>query len=372
MPALFGITAIALCASGCLSRAGGEPMRTEPVFTKQALAILVAQSLGASGVPEPPLARDSTRAMRKQYLTSAEEALENLARLPKAPHEYPKPSKQLLLPDQSAQILQISKLLAVELADAIDRADAQRADDTLRLAIAYADSVAVRSIPDWTASGAIADTLSQGIKSVAGQLDEEIVDRLGRVLDDLEKRPPSAQSVLASDSRRILAWYGSVRDNPDPVPVERIPLIASLVPESRSRPAEDYLEAVKALAPLGKIPHDTMVVECGLSAEVVGAFLKDPRPPAPTIDAERHPIGALMLSVLAPTFSAAPNLIALRAENLRVIALTLRIAAAEEPTDLSTIGDLAVSPVSGLLFEYLPTEFSFDLIRPRAKVGSKP
>ncbi len=369
--ALLGIAAIALSGAGCLSRAGGEPYKSEPVLTKQALASLVAHSLGSAGVPEPPLARDATRAMRKEYLASAEDALLQLAKLPKAPTDRPSASSRLLLEDQSAQLLEISKLLAVELADAIDRVDPQRADDTLRLAIAYADSVATRSVPDWTASGAVADTLALGIKSVADQLDEEVVERLTRVLADLETRPPAPELVLASDSRRILRWFDSVKANPDPVPVESVPLIAGVDPEARSRPSDEYMETVKKLAPLGRVPHEAMVVECGMASQLAAAYLVDPRGPLPAIDGSRHPIAAFIFSILTPTVSAAADLVELRQENLRLVALTLKIAISEQPVDMASFGESALSPVSGLKFEYVPTELSFDLVRPRAKVGDK-
>jgi len=340
-------------------------------LTKQALASLTAQAVGSSGVPEPPLSRDSTREMRKEYLAATEEALASLAKLPKAPMEKSAQSAKLLLEDQSEQLLQISKLLAVELADAVDRAEPQRADDTLRLAIAYADSVAARSIPDWTASGAVADTLALGIKSVAGQLDEEMVERLTRVLADLETRPPLPESVLASDSRRILRWFDSVKANPDPVPVESVPLIAGVDPEARSRPSDEYMETVKKLAPLGRVPHDAMVVECGMASQLAAAYLVDPRGPLPVIDGSRNPIAAFIFAILMPTVSPAPDLLALRQENLRLVALTLKIAIAEQPVDVASFGEIALSPVSGLPFEFVPAEAGFDLVRPRAKVGVK-
>jgi len=369
---LLGIAVLALNSGGCFSPAGSKPLADRPPTTKQSLAALAAQSLGSAGVPEPPLAHDATRLTRGEFLAATEVAFANLAKLPHAPVEEPEESNKLLLEDQTSQVLQISKLLAVELADAIDRAEPQRAGDTLRLAVAYADFVATRSVPDWTASGAVADTLALGIKSVSSQLDEDLVDRLVKVLQDLEKQSPQPESVLVSDSRRILRWFDSVKANPDPVPVESVPLIAGIDPESRTRPSDEFLAKVKKLAPEGKVPHSAMVVECGMASQFAAAYLVDPKGPVPAIDASLNPIAAYIYSILMPTMAAAPDLVALRQENMRLIAMTLRIAIAEQPVDLNSFGKAAISPVSGLIFEYVPTQTGFDLVRPRAKVGGKP
>jgi hypothetical protein len=108
-----------------------------------------------------------------------------------------------------------------------------------------------------------------------------------------------------------------------------------------------------------------------MASQMAAAYLVDPRGPLPVIDGSRNPIAAFIFSILMPTVSPAPNLVVLRQENLRLLALTLKIAIAEQPVNVTSFGEAAMSPVSGLPFEYVPSEAGFDLVRPRAKVDDK-
>src|SRR5688500_18957154 len=126
LPHFVGIIVIALLGLGCLERAKGTA-RSEPTLSKQAIVTLAAQSLTASGMPEPPLRNESTRAERKEYLAATQGALEQLRKVGSAKSEQRDPSARLLLDDRTEQILAVSRLLAVELADSIDRSDARRA-----------------------------------------------------------------------------------------------------------------------------------------------------------------------------------------------------------------------------------------------------
>ncbi len=343
-------------------------MKGDPLLSREAIAALANASLQASGTPEPPLSAAATRASRRAYLDATEAALSSLARLPDAEQEKRSPTASLLLEDQSSRVLTISKLLAVELADSIDRSDAARAERTLRLAVAYADSVAVRSIPDWTASGAVSDTLAMGIRSVEPQLDDDLAGKLGDVLESLVNSGPNEDLVLAADAKRIRSWMDSIAASTESIRVESVPLIAGVDPDTRTPLASEYRDALALLAPDGMIPHDVMVAESRIAADLTAGYLNDPRGPVPSIDEAHHPISAFLLSILKPTITAAPDLANLRSENLRLIALTLKIAASGRPADLKTMGEVAVSPVSGMPFEYIRRESGFDLVRPRHKV----
>lgn len=366
--AMLGLAALAICLAGCMGRAGSATLKGDPLLSREAISTLVNASLQASGTPEPPLSAEATRTARREYLNATEAALTSLARLPEAKQEKRPSTARLLLEDQSSRVLTISKLLAVELADSIDRSDAPRAERTLRLAVAYADSVAIRSIPDWTASGAVADTLALGIRSVEPQLDDDLAGQLSAVLESLIKSAPNEDLVLAADAKRIRSWMDSISASTESVRVESVPLMAGVDPDARTPLAAEYREALAVLAPDGMIPHEVMVAESRIAADLTAGYLNDPRGPVPSIDETRHPISALLLSILKPTITAAPDLANLRSENLRLIALTLKIAAAHQPDDLTAMGEFAISPVSGLPFEYIRRESGFDLVRPRHKV----
>jgi hypothetical protein len=369
LPHLVGIVILALLGLGCLERAKGTE-RSEPALSKQAIVALVSQSLTASGMPEPPLRKEATRAERKEYLAATQGALDELKKLGTAKTENRPRSAQLLLDDRTEQILAISRLIAVELADAIDRSDANRAVAAIRLASDYASFVSQRSVPDWLASAGISDTLAIAAKSVSSQLDSEMAGLLATELGKLESADADPDDVLLADATRMDEWLKAVETIDDEVSVESIEKMAGGRPDSRAASADALAEAVAVVARSGHVPPNIFIAESRIAVESVATYLREPRGPQPQADSTRHPIAAYLISFLRPTFSDAPRLRELHAENWRLLALTIKVAAADHPEDLSAMGELAISPVSKLPFEYVRRESDFDLTRPRARVDS--
>jgi hypothetical protein len=276
----------------------------------------------------------------------------------------------LLPEDNTHEILLISKMLAVEFADAIDRSQPGRAAGAVQLAFDYADSVSRRSVPDWTASGAVADTLALGIRSVHEQLDEKTAEELLLKIAALEKSAPNPNISLVSDAKRIKRWLESIEANKRPVQPETVPHMTGMDPSSRAYSAPEFQKSIEALAPNGEISPDVFYAECRIAAEQAEIYLLEPRGPIPTVDGSRHPIGALVMTMLNPTVQAAADLAKLRQESLRLLALTVKLSGPSPPDDIGMLGEEAISPVSELPFEYRRTNGSFDLVRPRKRAGA--
>src|SRR5207253_3099260 len=155
---------------------------------------------------EPPLSPKSTRTQRQEYLLATEEALSNLRKLTSAPAARVVISPSLLPENRGDEILAISRLLAVDLADAIDRSNPGRAEATLRVAMRYADMVSCESVSSWVTAGAVSDSLAQGIKSVGRQLDSKMTDTLRRVIDEVDKKPPNSSKAIEGTMARMSAW----------------------------------------------------------------------------------------------------------------------------------------------------------------------
>jgi hypothetical protein len=366
LPLLIGFLVLALWGSGCFERATGKTIASEPPLSKQAIIVLVARNLTLSGTPEPPLSKESTRAERGAYLEATEAALDQLALIGSARSDRPSSTPKLLLDDQSAQTLAISKLLAVELADAIDRADVKRAVETLHIADDFARAISARSVPDWSLSATVADSLANGVKSVSSQFDAEMADHLIAEIHEIGTAKVEPTRVLELDSRRISAWLEAAKATSEPVRPESVMMIVGVNPESRAV-ASQYAAAVTALAPSGAIAPEVFRAECRLGAEQVATYLGEPRGPLPSVDAERHPVAGLILTVLQPTYSIASQLPEIQAENWRLLALTIHLVASGMPEKLDSAGELAISPVSKLPFEYVRRDKDFDLVRPRPK-----
>jgi hypothetical protein len=164
-------------------------------------------------------------------------------------------------------------------------------------------------------------------------------------------------------------WLAAAQEVDEPVSPETIQLMFGVTSDSRTSSSQGFLRAVEPLAPSGFVEPDVFEAECRIAAEMVCVYLDEPRGPEPNVDGTRHPIAAHLLSVLRPTFAEASRLEALRAENWRLLALTIRIAASDLPDNLSTMGELAISPVTQLPFEYVRRADDFDLARPRVKAG---
>ena len=295
-----------------------------------------------------------------------------MSRIGGAKADDPLPTAKLLLPESNLQVLTISKMLAVELADSIDRSDAPRAIRTIQIADDYVEFLASRSVPDWLASAAVADTLAVAVKSVADQLDEEMATSMATELAKIERAEADPAMVLKRDAKRISAWLEAAEATDAPVAPESVPLIAGVDPDARMPATAGFLNAVKEIAPNGAIAPEVFRSECRIAADQVISYLREPRGPLPSVDSSRHPVASFLLSILHPTYSQASELVALRAENWRLLALTAKVAAADLPEDLSALGDLAKSPVSNLPFEYAPRGKDFDIIRPRVKAGATP
>lgn len=352
----------------CRPEQGDAAGSAVPSLSQQALAALVDKALKTPGIPEPPLRHEATRAEREAYLEATEPALELLAQIPRAKRDSPEKTSRLLLEDQSAQILAVSRMLAVELADAIDREDLIRAENAVKLAVGYADSVSQRSIPDWVGSGAVADSLSLGVQSVGNRLTDPMEVRLLETLRKLEEDGPNGELVRKSDAARVERWQTATAATTNPVPIESIPMIAGVDPDARVPNLEGLRAALADFAPEGTLEPTVLAAETLIASQHAIAYLQDPRGEVPAVDAARHPVAAFVMTLLNPTLRAASTLPQRRTENLRIVALTIRIANGSPPEALDLLGEIAWSPVSDMLFDYVQRENGFDLVRPRPKV----
>lgn len=333
------------------------------------LVAAAAAALKVSGIPEPPLAAESTRQQRQEYLVATEEALSTLRKLPAAGPDAPAVGDTLIPHDRTSEVLALGKLLAVELADAIDRSDAKRTEDALRLAFIYSDSLYKDSIAAACAGASVADSLVLGLKSVAGQLDSPLTTKLIETLDSIERHPPQPSAAIAESQNRIARWLKKVKAINESPKVADLLFVAGADQHMRLTSTPEFQKALKGLEVDGRIPADVLAKESELVVERVAEYLhaagSGERPTLNSPELSAHAIAALYISVVRPSIEAAPRLGQMRLENIRILRLAIRILSADSPDDLSSFGEDAVSPVNQMKFRYTKTKGGFELERPR-------
>jgi hypothetical protein len=323
-----------------------------------------AKALEVPGVPDAPLSATSTRDQRAAYLVATEEAYSSLLKLSHAPGSPGVAAPQLVETIDTNKVLLVSRMLAVNLADAIDRSDQARAELSVKTAIAYADTLAGSSISEWLVSGTVADSLAQGIKSVGAQLDQPMATRLRATIDELQSAGPSEEAVIDDSIDRFHSWQRKLAKSFEAVPVSQLILCAGGDPTGRATLSPSLEKDLSAVAPDGKVPYQVMVSEAKLVVDTAVGRLRKEDAQEP-IDSKHHPVAGLYWSLIRPSIEAAPDLAEIRRENLRMLSLTLRVLVAKVPDDLAAFGEDAVSPVSGMKFVYKKSNEGFELVRPR-------
>ncbi|MBA3726806.1 MAG: hypothetical protein H0W86_10225, partial [Armatimonadetes bacterium] len=328
---LFAAFLIALFSVGACRRE--EVARARPLSDKLQVGKVVSnqpdllasalEALRYPGIPEAPLSSTSTRQQRSDYLIATEAAMAHLIKLPGTRGGLMAHGPALIGPDRTTEILSVSRLLAVNLADAIDRSDPVRAEQILRIAFVYADAMSRQSIEEWLASGAVADTLAQGIKSVGTQLDSAMSDRLRGVIKELEGKGPSHMAVLDATAVRLTRWRMRLQRSSAPVKVGQLVHLVGGDPNGRPNVNAELAKSIEAFVGSDTVSAQVVREESKLVVASVLAHLRDGKTSL-ELDREAHPIAALYMSLIRPSLEAAAILPKVRHENLRLLSLTLR------------------------------------------------
>lgn len=365
------IGALAVFAIGCGKEA--PPPAAPPPVVELSSDQLIAKALDGlkvPGVPDAPLSTTATRQERGEYLLATEAPRKSLEELLIAPVPNLQPSNTLLSADRTDEILAFSRILGVQIADAVDRGNADDAKKAFFIGFRYADLVSRTSVGDWVASGAVADGLCQGIKSAAKQLDSKTAAALRQAVEDLNAKAPDPGGTILETVNRIKSWAAHTGSSKEDVSAEQALMEIASNTSGRQLPTP-AVEALKKRTANGVLSAAFRAKEVILAQVRAEEFLNGARSgstmqlrvPDPAV----NPLAALYLSVLRPNIEAAPKLAEIREENLRLVALTVRIIAAGMPADLTAFGQDAISPVSGMRFEYKKSGDSFELVRPRSK-----
>lgn len=344
--------------------AAAKPPPTPPPAASE-LVLRAHQALALAAGGPPPLSSESTRREREAYLQGAEAALKALLALPEAKPDGP-PTNQI----SRETLEQVGALLAVELADAIDRDQPERLSRAIRAAYAYADYWSAAGVTMWVLSSSIPERLASGINSVADQVDANLVTAATDTLDALLARQPDPKAAIEASRRRILEWYEKLKGD---TPVEALLKAYATSADGRPSLSDDLAEEVRAFAVRAGNPkilsYETLQKEAKVAVAALTNFLdraalvEDARIENPSADG--HPVALLFVLFFKPDIEMAPRLVALRQEGIQILALTVRIIAAGVPADLSSFGELAISPVSNLPFGYKVEGDTFVLERPR-------
>lgn len=323
----------------------------------QALALTVGTPL--------PLSRESTRREREAYLQSAAMALKALLALPAAERDDPSSSRVT-----RETLEQVSGLLAVELADAVDRDQPDRIASAIQAAYAYADYWSATGVTFWVLASAMPERLAAGVHSVAAQVDADVAETVTRTLDAISAAPPNANTAIQATRAKILEWRKKLNGGTS---VDALLKAYGTSTDGRPLLSEDLANQVRAFAKrhgnADEISGQTLSQEADVAVAALTDFLdRSSQGEVPLIakpSPEEHPVALLFVLFFRPDIELAPKLIALRQEGIQILALTVRIIAAGVPPDLSSFEKLAISPVSNLPFGYKVEGDTFVLERPR-------
>lgn len=323
------------------------------------------QALALSVGTPPPLSQESTRPEREAYLQSAEAALKALLALPDAKLDREPPTRV-----SRDTLEQVSELLAVELADAIDRDQPERVSRAIQAAYAYTDYWSSSGITVWVLASAMPERLAMGVRSVASQVDANLIATVSETLDTISSNPPDPKPAIQATHQRILDWRAKLKGNTQ---VDALLKAYATSADGRPSLSEGLAQQIRAFAQRSGdaklLREDVLLKEADVAVSVLTTFLEratkgeDVRIEKPS--AEEHPIALLFVLFFKPDVEMAPKLVALRQEGIQILALTVRIIAAGIPTDLSSFEHLAISPVSNLPFGYKVEGDTFVLERPR-------
>ena len=302
---------------------------------------------------------------REAYLQSAQTALKALLDLPDA-----KPSSPPSTPLDRDTFEQASVLLSIEVADAIDRNQPERLSRAIRAAYAYTDYWSTAGVASWVFAAAMPERLAAGVRSVAAQVDTNLVEFAMKTLDTLTTNPPDPKIAIEGTRRRILEWRQNLKGQ---MRVDSLLKAYATSADGRPSLSQDLVAEVRSFAKRSGsaeyISQYMLLQEADVAISALMNFLdraaerEDARieKPAP----EQHPVALLFVLFFKPDIEMAPKLVALRQEGIQILALTMRIIAAGMPADLSSFEHLAISPVSKLPFGYKVEGDTFVLERPR-------
>lgn len=386
---LFFVLAVAL---GCRqtqvrterASAPSPPVVPSPASPQDAIAAAL-HALQVPGIPEPPLKPGVTRAEREAYLlatSKAVEAMRSFATFDSAP----KPAAPTLAaPNRTEEVAALAPVLAVELADAIDRSDPARASSAIRAALSYADYVTMESVSGGLTAGTVADYLANAIRTTPKQIDATMYNTLSEWIDEFKNRRNVANASLQAEISRLKEWLGKMDPEGPPVAVEAV---LHTVRESGMRKPVPP-EASEALARFARkhsaggdtLPARVVVEEAkiaiDLAVEMLENLIKEsPKPPEwPVIKVEEHPIASLYFSIINPYSNQAGDVGKLREEGLMLVELAVKLShLAELPADLNGFGEGATSPYNGRTYVFRHVEGGYELARPRedsAKVSRR-
>lgn len=338
---------------------------------------LISQALDltkTAAVAEAPLERTSTRTDREKYLEAVGLALDKLRKVPVGSRFAGDPPVSLFPIDRAPEVLRLGRLFAVDLADAVDRNEPERAAAVLRAAFTCSDYLSTESVSASVAAAGVADMLGTGLVSVGKQLDSHLSERLVQELDRLERVTQSATAALDNERARLTTWYKAQSASTKPKQVDE--LVQSVTGQSNARFQADE-ELIRNLRQFAErvsgqpnlIPANVITRECELAVstatQILDAASEGRATPFVLPDATQHPLAALYLSALRPWLEAAPTIAALRLESLRLLKLHIHILSLGLPDTLESFGETAKSPVNGQPFQYRKNDTEYDLLRPR-------
>lgn len=328
----------------------------------------VSEALSVPGVPPPPLSKGTQRAARNEYLVSAEKALTLLKQLNET-ELGPRPvAPSLLPPSRSEEVVRIGSALSVALASAVDLNDSKRAVEILKTAERYIRFVAEESINGYLESGAVYDLISQGLQSLDGPRDSKTLQSLAEAWKSLEGNQEIANASLEAERKRLEDWTVGWSRAAKGLTVSEV--VNSISENSGARTAGNDM-LTKRISEFAKSKGNSLVFSPNLLAEesriAVESAIKTLNPKSeisPTIDSDKHPIAAAYFARLRKWLIAAPKLVALRDEGLRLVAISAQLLAGPLPNSLQPFGKDALSPLSGMPFTYRLSKQGFDLLRP--------
>lgn len=341
--------------------------RTMDALINEAIA---AQQV--AGIPEPPLARDATREDREKYLLASQKSIEALRHLLGAKKPEHRIGEDISPINRKEEIATISKILAVELADSIDRSDDDRVKQTIRIAYTYADFISEESIDAFLASAMITDHLMLGVRTVAKQIDSNILDILMEETEKLLHKESPALKCLDNEIKRLSNWNQRVAQSTTGITVEKL-IISVLDANAALTLPTDISDSLKATTEQteGIIPADVLIRGTQIAYDIAEMTLNAAKQGKATeikyLESKEFPVASLYLYKIRSWLEYSPKLMELRQENLVLLRLFIRLCTMEPPANLEVFGEDAISPYNLQTFDYKVTEDTFELARPRMK-----
>lgn len=343
-------------------------------FVKEAL-----EALQGGGIPPAPLSIQATRQERKDYLLAVERAsraLEGLLGVQDDPLVLP---STLIPPQRAEEVLLLGRVLAVELADAIDGGDASRASRVLMIAYRYADFNARGSVSSALCSEGITEVLAQGLASVRNQLDAEIARQLVETIDRLLQEPYPIDDVISHELERVKAWRKSLVDRQETLTVDQ--LLGLLAPSAGRRRAplerltgelRDYL--YRRTGQRNIIPPELMREQTAMALQeaerVYDGARKGKVVPVAWDRLAGEPLATLFLTPMRTWLEGAGKLPLLRKESLSYLRLYVKLLCQPLPETLDAFGKESINPLTGHPFYYRKTESGFELLRVPSSSGA--